>query len=210
MIKSIPHEGRHQIQTKFGIFYRLYPPGELNVIPSVDQDGYRKDFLGAPTKLIILYAVAAKLGTSNKVTVSCNCKKFCILQSRCKCRKNKVECSQYYHNSLCDCGNARSLKTGTDVTIVPRREERSQDKSTSDSESSKPRSQKLKKRARTLTNSNCSRKRNKILPGKLTHQNAESETKMQQSTLSQYKNIAPVVNRLQGLRNRNIKGKKGK
>lgn len=76
--------------------------------------------------------------------------------------------------------------------------------------SSKPRSRKLKKRARTLTNSDCNRKQNNNLPGELTHQNAESETEMQQTTLSQYKNIAPVVNQLQGLRNRGIRGKKGK
>ena len=76
MIKSIPHEGRHQIKTKFGILDRLYPTGELNVISSVDQDGYRKDFLGASTKLITLHSVAAKIDTSNKVAVSCNCKKF--------------------------------------------------------------------------------------------------------------------------------------
>ncbi len=44
MVKSIPHEGRHQIQTKVGILDRLYPTGEFNVIPSVDQDRYRKEF----------------------------------------------------------------------------------------------------------------------------------------------------------------------
>lgn len=75
MVKGIPHEGRHQIQTKFGILDRLHPTGELNVIPSVDQDIFRKDFLGAPAKLIKLHAVAAKIGISNKVAVSCNCKK---------------------------------------------------------------------------------------------------------------------------------------
>ena len=79
MIKSIPHEGRHQIQTKFAILDRLYPTGELNVIPSIDQDSYRKGFLGAPTNLITLHAVVAKIGTSNKVAVSCNCKKSCTL-----------------------------------------------------------------------------------------------------------------------------------
>lgn len=89
MVKSIPHEGRHQLQTKFGILDRLYPTGELNVIP------------------------------------------------------------------------------------------------------------------------NSNRKRNKILPGVSAHQNAESEIEMQQTTLSQYENIAPVVNRLQGLRNRSHRGKKG-
>ena len=44
MIKSIPYEERHQIQTEFDISDRLYPTGELNIIPSVYQDGYRKDF----------------------------------------------------------------------------------------------------------------------------------------------------------------------
>lgn len=32
MIKRIPHEGRHEIQTRFGVLDRLYPTGELNVI----------------------------------------------------------------------------------------------------------------------------------------------------------------------------------
>ncbi len=80
MIKSILYEERHQIQTKFGILNRLYHTGELNVILSVDQHGYRKDFLGATTKLITLHAFVAKIGTSNKVAVSCNCKKSCTLQ----------------------------------------------------------------------------------------------------------------------------------
>ncbi len=142
--------------------------------------------------------------------MSYNYKKFYTPQSRCKCRKIKVECSQYFHNSRRDCGNARSLKTGTDVTIVLWREKRRENKSTSDRESSKPRSRKLKKRARTLTNSNYNRKRNKIFLEKLTHQNAESETEMQQSTLSLYEYTASVVNRLQGLKNRGIKENKRK
>ena len=37
MIKEIPHEGRHKIQTKFGILDRLYPTSELNVVPSADH-----------------------------------------------------------------------------------------------------------------------------------------------------------------------------
>ena len=79
LIKGIPHEGRHQIKTKFAILDRLYPTGELNVIPSVDQDVYRKDFLEAPTKFITLDASAARLSPSNKVAVSCYCKKLLLL-----------------------------------------------------------------------------------------------------------------------------------
>ncbi len=118
MIKSIPHEGRHKLLARFDILNRVYPTGELNVIPSIDQDGYRKDFLGAPTKLVTLHTVAAKFGTSNKVAVSGNCKKFCTPQPKRKCRKNKVKCSQYYHNPRRDYENTGSLKTGIDVTIV--------------------------------------------------------------------------------------------
>ena len=208
MIKSIPYEGRHKIRARFCMLDQVYPTSEPNIIPSVDQDGYRKDFLEAPTKLVTLHAFAAKFGTSNKVAVSGNCKKFCTPQSKRKCRKNKVECSQYYHNPRHDYENTGSLKTGTDVTNVRRREERTEDESKSDGESSKSRSQRLIKRACTSTNSNCNQKKSKILPEKLTHQNAESETKMQRITLSQYENIASVVNCLQGLRNRVIKRKK--
>ena len=160
------------------------------------------------SKLITLHPVAAKIGTSNKVAVSCNCKKSSTPQSKCKCRKNKVECSQYCHNSRRDCGNDRSPKASTDVTIAPRKEEGSGDKSTSEfQESLKPRSRRLKKRARMLTNSN--RKQSKILLGISTHQNAKSETEMQQNTLFQYETIALVVNRLQELSNRSYRGKKG-
>lgn len=80
MIKSIPHEGRHEIQTRFGVLDRFYPTGELNIIPSVDQESYRSSFIGVPTKPISLHAVAAKIGTSNKVAVHCSCKK-CVLLS---------------------------------------------------------------------------------------------------------------------------------
>ena len=57
-----------------------------------------------------------------------------------------------------------------------------------------------------LTNRN--RKRNKITPGASAPQNADLETEMQQTTLSQYENIDLVVNRLQELRS--CRGKKGK
>lgn len=64
MIKSIPHEGRHQIQARFGIWDRLYPTGELNAVPLVDQKYYKADRLAAPSKKISLHAVAAKIATS--------------------------------------------------------------------------------------------------------------------------------------------------
>ena len=69
MIKSIPHEGRHQIQTTFGILDRLYPTGELNAVPLVDQKYYKADLLAAPSKSISLHTIAGKIATSSKVAV---------------------------------------------------------------------------------------------------------------------------------------------
>lgn len=73
MIKSILHEGRHQIQTRFGILDRLYPTEELNAVPIVDQKYYTADLFAAPSKSISLLAMAAKIADSNRVAVSCNC-----------------------------------------------------------------------------------------------------------------------------------------
>lgn len=95
MLKSILHEGRHQIQTRFGILDRLYPTGELNAVPLVDQKHYKADLLAAPSKNISLHAVAGKIATSNRVAVSCNCKKSCTTQSGCRCQRNNVKCSQF-------------------------------------------------------------------------------------------------------------------
>ena len=71
MIKIIPHEGRCEIQTRFRVLDLFYLNGEINVIPSVDQESYRSSFVEVPTKSISLYAVAAEIGTSNKVEVNC-------------------------------------------------------------------------------------------------------------------------------------------
>lgn len=74
MVKSIPHEGRHQIQTRLNILDHLYPTKELNAVPLIDQKHYKADLLAAPSKSISLHAVAGKITTNNKVAVSCNCK----------------------------------------------------------------------------------------------------------------------------------------
>lgn len=86
---------------------------------------------------------------------------------------------------------------------------RSEDDSEMDStigegESSKTRPGKNQKRPRALTNSN--RKLNKVTATAVQDRNKGSEGDMEQTTLSQYKNTAPVVNRLQGLRDRSHRG----
>lgn len=214
MIKSIPHEGRHQIQTRFGILDRLYPTGELNAVPLVNQKYYKADLLAALFKSISLHAVAGKIATSNKVAVSCNCKKSCATQSRCKCQKNNVKCSQYCHNARRDCGNIGPIHQGTEVTVGSRSIDISEEGDDDDDEggsagemSSRAQLEKPKKRARALTNSN--RKRKKITsPTQGEDDAAEEDDTNRQTTLSQYQNTAYVIERLRGLRNRNNHGRK--
>ncbi len=206
MIKSIPNKRRHKIQTRFGVLDCLYPTGELNVIPSIDQESYRSSFVGVPTKLISLYEVSAKIRTSNKVAVHCSCKKMCTPQFRCKCRKSRVQCSQYYHNSHRDYGNAGLSQKGTEAEVLPRSKDDSEmDSTIGERESSKTRPGKNQKKPRALTNSN--RKRKKVTVTVVQDRNKGSEGDMEQTTLFQYKNTAQVVNHLQGLRDRSHRGR---
>lgn len=87
MIKSISHDGRHLLQTCFGVLDQFYPTRELNVILKVDHIALWSDFENAPSKAITLHTVAVKVGTSNKAVVSCSCKKTCSPKSQCKCQK---------------------------------------------------------------------------------------------------------------------------
>lgn len=81
MVKNISHNGRHLLQTRFGILDRLYPTGELNIVLEVDQTGLRSKFENASSKAITLHAVAAEVETSNKVAVFFTCKKICSPKS---------------------------------------------------------------------------------------------------------------------------------
>jgi len=56
---------------------------------------------------ITLHTAAVAESTSNRVTVSCNCKAVCT--GHCHCKKNQVERSVYCHADEYDCGNSSPL-----------------------------------------------------------------------------------------------------
>ena len=85
MVKNIPHNRRHLLQTQFGVLDRLYPIRELNIVPEVDQTASSSEFENAPNKAITLHAVATKIETSTKVAMSCICKKTRCPKFRCRC-----------------------------------------------------------------------------------------------------------------------------
>ena len=160
MIKNNLYKRCHEIQTRFGVLDCLYPPGELNVIPPVDQESYKSSFVGVLTKPIILPPIATKIKTSNKVAIYCSCKKMCTPQSQCKCRKSKIQCSRYRHNSRCDCKNTGPLQEGTEAVVLIRSKDDSEmDSTIRVKEDSKTRPAKYQKMPCALTNSNQKRKK---------------------------------------------------
>jgi primase-polymerase (primpol)-like protein len=64
-----------------------------------------------------LHAAAAKVSTSERITISCNCKgPQC--SGRCRCIKNKVKCSVHCHATEFDCENLSNLQTRTEIALV--------------------------------------------------------------------------------------------
>ncbi len=74
MVKDILHDGRHLLQTQFGVLDRLYPTWELNIVPEIGQTALRSEFENWVSKAITLHTVVAKVRTCNKLAVCCTCK----------------------------------------------------------------------------------------------------------------------------------------
>ena len=152
--------------------------------------------------------MATKVGTSNKVAITCLCKKSCNPRSRCNCCKNKVKCSQYCHSARRDCGNAGTVEEGTDTAIVSRSESGEDNPQAGPNISVLLRSQSSKPTKRRRANTTPTRKQEKFDAEAI----AEVEDALRadeggQTNLSQYALTAPVVRRLGGLRSRNKRGK---
>ncbi len=63
MVKDILNNGRHFLQTQFGILDRLYLYREWNVVSEVDQIAFCLEWKNPPSKLITLHVVADKVRT---------------------------------------------------------------------------------------------------------------------------------------------------
>jgi hypothetical protein len=70
----------------------------------------------SPSDSIFLHAAAAKMSTSTRVGVFCNCKPS-KCSGRCRCVKNNVKCSVRCHFSEFDCGNLSSLLHRTEIAL---------------------------------------------------------------------------------------------
>ncbi len=94
---------------------------ELNDVPSVDQGAYQLDFQNTSTQSIFFHSVVKKVGTSNKIAITCLSKEY-NPRSRCRCCKNKVKSSQYCHLTRWHSANEDKVEWGTDISIVTKNE----------------------------------------------------------------------------------------
>lgn len=109
----------------------------------------------APSKETSLHAVAKKVGTTNKVAITCGCNNSCNPRSRCRCRRNQVK---YCHSSRRDCGNAATILEGTDPVILSRSEEKHWPFTSFSPPSNPPHSQPPKPTKRRRTDTTSARK----------------------------------------------------
>lgn len=190
IVLRIPHDGKHRIQTKFGILKCLENTRDLNGVPEEDWADWKNTLGGAPTKIITLHGAAAKDSTSTRINVSCSCQKKCT--ARCRCVKNQLKCTQYCHGDRRDCGAMGTILEATEESIIER------DSLVGQPDLPNRSTITLPKRTRKNTASAPKApptKRRKVRP----QLQVEDEDDLHQTTLSQYTAMEPTVRHLETL-----------
>lgn len=109
------HTNRYQLQTKFGILSNHFPTKELLRVPNTEKPRIDATIPNIQT-IITLHTVAAKVSTSERVTISCTCRGIC--KGNCRCIKNKVKCSIHCHDDEHNCGNLSAVIVRTEMALV--------------------------------------------------------------------------------------------
>jgi hypothetical protein len=117
-IRSVPHEHRYELQTKFGVLDRLVPTRELKRVPRLLADSQEIEALvHGPSKKVSMKKIGEKASTSDRVLISCRCKGKCASR-RCRCFKEGKRCSVHCHvDAEHDCGFLASLANRTEVAL---------------------------------------------------------------------------------------------
>ena len=110
----------HKLRCLYGLLKGLHPTSALVAVSTAIQQSQGKSIsINKTGNEITIAHAASRASTSNKVGVSCNCKKECGTQ-RCKCCKNDPKCSIYCHSTDYDCGNLKPLTERTEISLMPR------------------------------------------------------------------------------------------
>jgi len=118
-VLSEPKPNRYELQTEYGVIERLMPTKELEKVPlslGVTVNGL--------SKKIALSRAAQGALTSDRVVISCKCKRECNTK-RCCCFKEQQKCSIHCHggdDDNHDCGFLSSLAVRTEKAMSRKRE----------------------------------------------------------------------------------------
>ena len=110
----------YNLRYLYGLLKGLHPASALAAVSTAIQksQGNYISINKAGNEITLAHA-ASQASTSNKVGVSCNCKKGCGTR-RCRCYKNDLKCSMYCHNTDYDCGNLKPFAERTEISLLPR------------------------------------------------------------------------------------------
>ena len=193
---------RYKLRAKYGIITHLYPTGQLNSVPTELQEELKKEILAGSKEEHPLRTIAIFASTADRVGISCNCKKKCT--KTCRCQKNGVACSIYCHAvEELDCGNFSKLTERTELALVNRSKTVV---STSNTIGDSSFNTKKRARATTTTTQKPVVKRPRELKNQQQNINPRSAIPgrrtraQQQTTLSQYEGMKPIVNRLSNIK----------
>ena len=119
-IAGSKEQPRYKLRCLYGLLKGLHPTSALAAVSTAIQKSQGSSIsINKAGNEIALAHVASQASTSNKVGVSCNCKKGCGTR-RCRCYKNDLKCSVYCHNTDYDCKNLKPLAERTEISFMPR------------------------------------------------------------------------------------------
>ena len=110
----------YKLRCLYGLLKGLHPTSALAAVStSIQQSQGNSISINKTGNEITLAHAASQASTSNKVGVSCNCKKGCGTRG-CRCYKNDPKSSIYCHNTDYDCKNLKPLAERTEISLMPR------------------------------------------------------------------------------------------
>ncbi len=114
-----PHKKAYELQCQHGILDCRFPTKNLERVPETVAQGIA---IGNGTKKISLAQAAERESTSNRVSVSCQCKGDCQ-SKRCRCFKEGFNCTVHCHTEDHICQNVSALPDRTEKVYAKRNQE---------------------------------------------------------------------------------------
>jgi len=117
---AVPHHNWYKLQTAHEVLNIHYPVTVLTRAPPEARLDAAANILETELpNIITLHTASARMSTSERISVSCNCKPPCCT-GKCRCFKKKVKSSVHCHATEFDYHNLSELAIRTEVALVDR------------------------------------------------------------------------------------------